>query len=75
MITLYVSVSITLSIKFFIFFRLKQFFCFSAIDTIIKKKPLSEGQKGRKYRKYTSRVHVEDICQALMATVYAPSPR
>ncbi|KAK7280693.1 hypothetical protein RJT34_25760 [Clitoria ternatea] len=47
----------------------------SAIDTIIKQKPLSEGQKRRKYRKYTSRIHVEDICQALMATVYTPSCR
>ncbi|XP_020238307.1 uncharacterized protein LOC109817471 [Cajanus cajan] len=46
----------------------------SAVDTIIKQKPMSEGQKRRKYRKYTSRVHVEDICQALMATLYAPSP-
>ncbi|KAK2452355.1 hypothetical protein QL285_000155 [Trifolium repens] len=44
----------------------------SAVDTIIKQKPLSEGQKRRKHRKYTSRVHVEDICQALMATIYAP---
>jgi nucleoside-diphosphate-sugar epimerase len=48
------------------------FFSFSAVDTIIKQKPLSEGQKRRKHRKYTSRVHVEDICQALMATIYAP---
>ncbi|KAJ1408022.1 hypothetical protein SESBI_23876 [Sesbania bispinosa] len=47
----------------------------SAIDSIIKQKPLSESQKRRKYRKYTSRVHVEDICQALMATINAPSPR
>ncbi|CAJ2675643.1 unnamed protein product [Trifolium pratense] len=45
----------------------------SAVDTIIKQKPLSEGQKRRKHRKYTSRVHVEDICQALMATIYATS--
>ncbi|XP_014502867.1 uncharacterized protein LOC106763171 isoform X3 [Vigna radiata var. radiata] len=47
----------------------------SAIDTIIKQKPMSEGQKRRKHRKYTSRVHVDDICQALMATVDVPSPR
>ncbi|KAK7383004.1 hypothetical protein VNO78_28669 [Psophocarpus tetragonolobus] len=47
----------------------------SAVDTIIKQKSLSERQKRRKHRKYTSRVHVEDICQALMATLYAPSPR
>ncbi|KAE9588364.1 putative NAD(P)-binding domain-containing protein [Lupinus albus] len=47
----------------------------SAIDTILKQGPLSKGQKMRNDRKYTSRVHVEDICQALMATIYAPSPR
>ncbi|XP_050885918.1 uncharacterized protein LOC127091340 isoform X4 [Lathyrus oleraceus] len=45
----------------------------SAVDTLIKQKPLSEGQKRRKHRKYTSRVHVDDICQALMATIDAPS--
>ncbi|KAF7817598.1 Protein yeeZ [Senna tora] len=45
----------------------------SAIDTIINEGPLSERQKMRKYRKYTSRVHVEDICQALTAAAYAPS--
>lgn len=45
----------------------------SAVDTIIKQKPLSEGQKRRKHRKFTSRVHVDDICQALMATIDAPS--
>ncbi|KAL5126858.1 hypothetical protein HKD37_14G039390 [Glycine soja] len=47
----------------------------SAVDTIIKQKPMSEGQKRRKNRKYTSRIHVDDICQALMATVLAPPPR
>ncbi|XP_057423025.1 uncharacterized protein LOC130716970 [Lotus japonicus] len=47
----------------------------SAIDTLIKQKPLSEGQKRRTHRKYTSRVHVEDICQALMATIDKPPPR
>jgi len=36
---------------------------------------MSEGQKRRKNRKYTSRIHVDDICQALMATVLAPPPR
>ncbi|KAL5072060.1 hypothetical protein RYX36_022947 [Vicia faba] len=45
----------------------------SAVDTLIKQKPLSEGQKRRKHRKYTSRIHVDDICQALMATIDAPS--
>ncbi|KAI4336847.1 hypothetical protein L6164_015326 [Bauhinia variegata] len=47
----------------------------SAIDTIIKQEPLSEGQKMRKNRKYTSRVHIEDICQALMAAIYTPSSK
>ncbi|KAJ8442571.1 hypothetical protein Cgig2_026513 [Carnegiea gigantea] len=41
----------------------------SAVDTILKKKPLSEGQKRRATRTFTSRVHVADICQALKATI------
>lgn len=41
----------------------------SAVDTILKKKPLSEGQKRRATRTFTSRVHVADICQALKATL------
>nr|XP_034919722.1 protein YeeZ isoform X2 [Populus alba] len=45
----------------------------SAVDTIIKQEPQSEGQKMRKSRQYTSRVHVEDICQALKASIYTPS--
>ncbi|GLT41100.1 hypothetical protein SLA2020_151900 [Shorea laevis] len=47
----------------------------SAIDTIIKQESLSEGQKMRGSRKYTSRVHVEDICQALKASIDMPSSR
>jgi hypothetical protein len=47
----------------------------SAVDTIIKQEPQSEGQKMRKSRQYTSRVHVEDICQALKASIYTPSSR
>ncbi|RYR51300.1 hypothetical protein Ahy_A06g026321 isoform F [Arachis hypogaea] len=47
----------------------------SAINTILKQEPLSEGQKMRKYRKYTSRVHVDDICQALMSAIYTTPPR
>ncbi|EOA39205.1 hypothetical protein CARUB_v10012174mg [Capsella rubella] len=39
----------------------------SAIDTLLKRERLSEGQKKRASRKFTSRVHVEDICQALQA--------
>ncbi|XP_054817435.1 uncharacterized protein LOC129317110 isoform X2 [Prosopis cineraria] len=45
----------------------------SAIETIMKQDSLSEAQKMRKYRKYTSRVHVEDICQAIMAAADALS--
>ncbi|KAI9118277.1 hypothetical protein K1719_010609 [Acacia pycnantha] len=45
----------------------------SAIETIIKQDPLSEAQKRRIYRKYTSRVHVADICQAIMAAANALS--
>ncbi|KAF8406476.1 hypothetical protein HHK36_008564 [Tetracentron sinense] len=47
----------------------------SAVDTIIKQEPLSEGQRMRESRHYTSRVHVADICQALNASIDMPSPR
>ncbi|XP_057469698.1 uncharacterized protein LOC130758782 isoform X2 [Actinidia eriantha] len=46
----------------------------SAVDTVIKQKPLSEIQRMRASRHYTSRVHVADICQALRASIYKPSP-
>ncbi|CBI19752.3 uncharacterized protein LOC100247218 [Vitis vinifera] len=45
----------------------------SAVDTIIKQGPLTEGQRKRISRQYTSRVHVADICQALKATIQIPS--
>ncbi|KAL1209368.1 hypothetical protein V5N11_028444 [Cardamine amara subsp. amara] len=45
----------------------------SAIDTLLKRERLSEGQKRRSSRKFTSRVHVEDICQALQAATEKPS--
>ncbi|XP_010459645.1 PREDICTED: uncharacterized protein LOC104740669 [Camelina sativa] len=45
----------------------------SAIDTLLKRDRLSEGQKRRASRKFTSRVHVEDICQALQAATEKPS--
>ncbi|KAK6939428.1 hypothetical protein RJ641_028959 [Dillenia turbinata] len=45
----------------------------SAIDTIIMQGPLSEGQKMRTRRSYTSRIHVADICQALKASISKPS--
>ncbi|KAF2324614.1 hypothetical protein GH714_015661 [Hevea brasiliensis] len=44
-----------------------------AVDTIIKQEPFSKFQKMRVSRQYTSRVHVEDICQALKASIYMPS--
>ncbi|KAG6704994.1 hypothetical protein I3842_07G159600 [Carya illinoinensis] len=47
----------------------------SAVDTIIKQGALSEGQKMRVYRKFTSRIHVEDISQALKASIHLPSRR
>ncbi|XP_030950593.1 uncharacterized protein LOC115974389 [Quercus lobata] len=45
----------------------------SAVDTIIKQGALSESQKMRVSRQYTSRIHVEDISQALKASIHAPS--
>ncbi|XP_073018827.1 uncharacterized protein [Primulina eburnea] len=46
----------------------------SAIDTMLKQKPLSFSQKTRMYKNYTSRIHVADVCQALNASVLRPSP-
>ncbi|XWS14537.1 hypothetical protein CRYUN_Cryun35bG0018300 [Craigia yunnanensis] len=42
----------------------------SAVDTIIKQEPLSESQKLRVSKQFTSRVHVVDICQALKASIH-----
>ncbi|CAI0436040.1 unnamed protein product, partial [Linum tenue] len=50
-------------------------FVHSAIDTMIKQQPLTSRQKMRSSKRYTSRVHVEDICQALRATIEMPSIR
>ncbi|CAK9312682.1 unnamed protein product [Citrullus colocynthis] len=47
----------------------------SAIDTIITQRSLSERQHRRARRQYTSRVHVQDICQALKACIQRPSSR
>lgn len=52
---------------------LLMFLC-SAVDTILKQEPLSNGQKMRFSRHYTSRIHVADICQALKASIQRPSP-
>ncbi|KAA3453638.1 protein YeeZ isoform X1 [Gossypium australe] len=48
--------------------RTASFLC-SAVDTIIKQGPLSESQKRRVAKQFTSRVHVADICQALKASI------
>ncbi|XP_058088073.1 uncharacterized protein LOC131235017 isoform X2 [Magnolia sinica] len=45
----------------------------SAVDTIIKQESLSNDQKMRESRHYTARIHVADICQALMASIDIPS--
>ncbi|ESQ34827.1 hypothetical protein EUTSA_v10008056mg [Eutrema salsugineum] len=45
----------------------------SAIDTLLKRQHLSESQKRRASRRFTSRVHVEDICQALQAAIKKPT--
>ncbi|GMI83110.1 hypothetical protein like AT1G19690 [Hibiscus trionum] len=42
----------------------------SAVDTIIKQEPLSESQKWRVSKQFTSRVHVADISQALKASIH-----
>ncbi|XP_044509885.1 protein YeeZ isoform X2 [Mangifera indica] len=45
----------------------------SAVDTIVKQVPLSESQKLRSSGQYTSRIHVDDICQVLKASIQKPS--
>nr|CAD1842891.1 unnamed protein product [Ananas comosus var. bracteatus] len=45
----------------------------SALDTIVKRKSLSKGQKLRESRQYTARVHVADIYQAIKASFKVPS--
>ncbi|XP_039041747.1 uncharacterized protein LOC120180503 [Hibiscus syriacus] len=47
----------------------------SAVDTIIKREPLSESQKRRVSKQFTSRVHVADICQALKASIHKKPAR
>ncbi|KAI3722539.1 hypothetical protein L2E82_33578 [Cichorium intybus] len=46
----------------------------SAIDTIIKRGTLSEVQRGRSFKKYTARIHVADICNALIESIHKPFP-
>lgn len=45
-----------------------------ALDTIIKQQKLSRSQKTRGSKLYTSRIHVADICQAILASIELPSP-
>ncbi|KAL4577370.1 hypothetical protein LXL04_013479 [Taraxacum kok-saghyz] len=46
----------------------------SAIDTILKQGNLSDVQRGRSFKKYTARVHVADICNALKESICKPNP-
>ncbi|XP_047308258.1 protein YeeZ [Impatiens glandulifera] len=45
----------------------------SAVDTVMKQEQLSDTQKMRAHRSYTSRVHVADIYQTLEASMIKPS--
>ncbi|XP_072985566.1 uncharacterized protein [Typha latifolia] len=47
----------------------------SALDTIIRRKSLSEGQTMRESRYYTARIHVADIYRAIKASMNAPLSR
>ncbi|XP_078174613.1 NAD(P)-binding Rossmann-fold superfamily protein [Carex rostrata] len=47
----------------------------SALDTLMKRKDLSENQKRRDSRDfyYTGRIHVADICQAILSSIANPN--
>lgn len=47
----------------------------SAVDTIIKQEALSKSQRMRGYRQFTSRIHVEDIVQAIKGSICTSSSR
>uniref|UniRef100_A0A0E0MU88 NAD-dependent epimerase/dehydratase domain-containing protein n=1 Tax=Oryza rufipogon TaxID=4529 RepID=A0A0E0MU88_ORYRU len=47
----------------------------SAVDTIAKSKSLSRRQKLRESKQYTARIHVADICQAILASMSIRSAR
>ncbi|BAD81442.1 unknown protein [Oryza sativa Japonica Group] len=47
----------------------------SAVDTIAKSKSLSRRQKSRESKQYTARIHVADICQAILASMSIRSAR
>ncbi|XP_050363207.1 uncharacterized protein LOC126782088 [Argentina anserina] len=47
----------------------------SAVDTIIKQETLSKTQRMRGDKQFTSRIHVEDICQAIKASICASSSK
>ena len=46
-----------------------------AIYTIVKQRVLSESQRMRGHKQFTSRVSVDDICHAIMASICTPSSR
>eukprot|EP00250_Pteridium_aquilinum_P017113 c23459_g1_i1 orf=598-1728(-) len=46
----------------------------SAINTLLRPDVRSFKQRGRESRQYTSRIHVTDICRAIMASIESPSP-
>lgn len=46
----------------------------SAINTLLCSDKPSLKQHGREGRKYTSRIHVMDICQVIMASIQSPFP-
>ncbi|KAI5665836.1 hypothetical protein M9H77_15689 [Catharanthus roseus] len=45
----------------------------SAIDTVVKQEAPSMKQRLRSSKRYTARIHVADICQALNASIQKPS--
>lgn len=57
----------------FEFYLMQTFVIRSAVDTILKPDPLSKKQRLRSLKRFTSRIHVADICQALNASIQKPS--
>ncbi|CAM6123251.1 unnamed protein product [Calypogeia fissa] len=46
----------------------------SAIDTVLSNRVLSGRQRSREQRHFTSRIHVADICQTVLASMKNPDP-
>ncbi|KAI5058926.1 hypothetical protein GOP47_0025245 [Adiantum capillus-veneris] len=46
----------------------------SAINTLLRPDRKSSKQRKRESRQYTSRIHVSDICQVVMASIQSPCP-